>query len=434
MKKLEICKLIISTIKDFISTPDRLEAFRIPNFFVRKRKLSMLNVILFLLYNGKSALQSSISSVRDLLHDITDFPKSITKQAISRARKGISFKLFLELFSLSSSIFYNNLKERKTWNGYHIFAIDGSKLELPNSKDNFDYFGEMFEHHTPERKYSQALASVVYDVLEDYIVHASCSRYLASEREQAIKHMQELEELSIYENSIIIFDRGYYSERLFRYCADHDHLCVMRLKDSYLLAKNLKKSKASAYEGFDTLYGDQDDGTEDIPIRVIAVKLDTGETEYLATNIFDDKITPKMFRELYFKRWPVESKYHELKGICLLEEFSGANVNSIIQEFYITLLISNLSALIKEDADDEIAAKSRSTNKHRYQSNRTFIIGRIRILLLKIISGTEDISVLITILDDACLTRSQKLPGRKFKRDMKKQKKRSHFRNRKQSF
>lgn len=434
MKKLEICKLIISSIRDFVSTPDRLEAFRAPNFFVRKRKLSMLNVILFLLYNGKSALQSSISSVRDLLYDITDFPQKITKQAISRARKGISHMLFLELFSLSSSIFYANLKERKTWNGYHIFAIDGSKLELPNSKDNFDYFGEMFEHHNRDRKFTQSLASVVYDVLEDYIIHASCSRYLASEREQAIKHMQELEALGIYEDSIIIFDRGYYSERLFRYCADHNHLCVMRLRDTYNLSKNVPKFKGKSFEHLDVLEGDTKEKTSDIPVRVIAVKLDTGETEYLATNIFDKKITSAMFRELYFKRWPVESKYHELKSTCLLEEFSGATANSIIQEFYITLLISNLSALIKEDADEEIASKSRSTNKHSYQSNRTFIIGRIRILLLKIISGTEDISILVTILEDACLTRSQILPGRKFKRNMKKQKKRSHFRNRKQSF
>ena len=192
--------------------------------------------------------------------------------------------------------------------------------------------------------------------------------------------------------------------------------------------------KGKSIEHMDVLEGDAKEKTSDIPVRVIAVKLDTGETEYLATNIFDKNITSDMFRELYFKRWPVESKYHELKSTCLLEEFSGATANSIIQEFYITLLISNLSALIKEDADEEIAVKSRSTNKHRYQSNRTFIIGRIRILLLRIISGTEDISILVTILEDACLTRSQILHGRKFKCDLKKQKKRSHFRNRKQSF
>jgi len=39
--------------------------------------------------------------------------------------------------------------------------------------DLFDYFGELFNTHHPKEKYTQATASVVYDVLDDYIVHAS---------------------------------------------------------------------------------------------------------------------------------------------------------------------------------------------------------------------------------------------------------------------
>lgn len=431
MQKLDICKQIISSVTDMISSPETLEAYRASKFFVRKRKLSMLNVIYFLLYNGKSALQGSISDVRDMLSNVTSFPKNVTKQAISRARKGISYMLFRELFSLSSKIFYANLKERKLWYKYHIFAIDGSKTELPNSKDNFDHFGEMFDHHNTNRKFTQALTSIVYDVLDDYIVHATFSRYLASERAQALLHMKELEELGIYNESIIIFDRGYYSENMFRYCVEHGHLCVMRLKQSLCIAKNLKPSKSDAYEGFDTLYGDPEEGTDDIRVRVIAVKLDTGETEYLATNIFDEEITPLMFRELYFLRWACEKKYYELKITSLLEEFSSATPNSMMQEFFITLLLTNLSALVKADADEEIKNKSRPKNKFNYQANRTFIIGRIRTLFIKLVVGISEMSDLDILLDDATHSKSQIQPGRKYKRDKKKGKLRKHMRNRK---
>lgn len=431
MKKLDICKLIISSVRDLISSPDTLEAYRASKFFVRKRKLSMLNVIYFLLYNGKSALQGSITDVRDMLCDVTSFPKKLTKQAISRARKGISYMLFHELFSLSSKIFYANLEERKLWYNYHIFAIDGSKTELPNSKDNFDHFGEMFDHFNTDRKYTQALTSIVYDVLDDFIVHATFSRYLASERAQAFLHMKELEELGIYNESIIIFDRGYYSENMFRYCVEHGHLCVMRLKQSLCLAKNLKSSKADAYEGFDTLHGDPKEGTEDIRVRVIAVKLDTGETEYLATNIFDKEITPSIFRELYFLRWACEKKYYELKITSLLEEFSSATPNSMMQEFFITLLMTNLSALVKADADEAIKNNCRQKNKYNYQANRTFIIGRMRKLLIKLVVNISEMSDLDILLDDATHSKSQIQPGRKNKRDKKKGKLRKHFRNRK---
>ncbi|MCR4745628.1 MAG: hypothetical protein K5894_10430 [Lachnospiraceae bacterium] len=49
---------------------------------------------------------------------------------------------------------------------------------------------------------------------------------------------------------------------------------------------------------------------EDIKIRVIAVPLESGETEYLATNIFSKELNAEMFKELYFLRWPCESKYY----------------------------------------------------------------------------------------------------------------------------
>ena len=148
---------------------------------------------------------------------------------------------------------------------------------------------------------------------------------------------------------------------MFRYCVEHGHLCVMRLRQSLCLAKNLKSSKADAYEGFDTQHGDPKEGTEDIRVRVIAVKLDTGEIEYLATNIFDKEITPSMFRELYFLRWACEKKYYEFKITSLLEEFSSATPNSMMQEFFITLLMTNLSALVKADADEAIKNNCRQT-------------------------------------------------------------------------
>lgn len=57
-----------------------------------------------------------------------------------------------------------------------------------------------------------ALASIIYDVLDDYIVHASIHKFLSSERAAALEHLKVLEDMGIHTDSIIIFDRGYYSE------------------------------------------------------------------------------------------------------------------------------------------------------------------------------------------------------------------------------
>ena len=396
MNRIDIYKNIIQSIKEYITIPEKLEPHRAKNHFIRKRKLSLFQVIMYLLYTSKASMVHNFSALpvyhNSYLNDsylplvpVTfyffredlgslDFP-NISKQALSRARQFITPALFKELYYLSVDLFYKQLPSRKLWNGYHLFAIDGSKIELPNSKSNFEFFGEMFGYPDPSRRFTMGLGSIVYDVLDDYIVHASFQRYLASERSAALEHLHNLEDLNIYQNSVVIFDRGYYSEDMFRYCVEHQHLCLMRLKQNYNIAKKCSGDIITV------LPGNEKDGTEDIRIRVIEVILNEGTKEYLATNLFDSHISQQMFRELYFYRWPVETKYKELKSRLAIEEFSGATTTSVLQEFYINVLLSNLSSLIKNQVDEEIQITAKSTNKYRYQANRAFIIGRVKTIV-----------------------------------------------------
>ena len=132
------------------------------NHFVRNRKLSLLQVIMYLLYSSKASMFQNISRIHDDLQAI-DFP-TVSKQAVSRARQFISPDLFKELYYLSVDSFYSQIKNRKLWNGYHLYAIDGSKFELPNSKSNFEFFGEMFGYPDHSRRFTMVLASVVSSI------------------------------------------------------------------------------------------------------------------------------------------------------------------------------------------------------------------------------------------------------------------------------
>ena len=368
----------------------------------------------------------NLSRIREDL-GILDFP-DISKQALSKARQFINPALFKELYYLSVDLFYKQLPSCKLWNRYHLFAIDGSKIELPNSKSNFEFFGEMFGYPDPSRRFTMGLGSIVYDVLDDYIVHASFQRYLASERSAALEHLHNLEDLNIYQNSVVIFDRGYYSEDMFCYCVEHQHLCLMRLKQNYNIAKKCSGDIITV------LPGNEKDGTEDIRIRVIEVILNDGTKEYLATNLFDSHISQQMFRELYFYRWPVETKYKKLKSRLAIEEFSGETTTSVLQEFYINVLLSNLSSLIKNQVDEEIQITAKSTNKYRYQANRAFIIGRIKTIVPKILCNLFDLSAIDRLYKESLRCRSQIMPGRTFRRKKNKAIGRTHFNNKKVAF
>lgn len=426
MNRIDICKNIIQSIKEYITTPGKLEPHRAKNHFVRKRKLSLFQVIMYLLYTSKASMFQNLSRIWEDLGCL-DFP-DISKQALSKARQFINPALFKELYYLSVDLFYKQLPSRKLWNGYHLFAIDGSKIELPNSKSNFEFFGEMFGYPDPNRRFTMGLGSIVYDVLDDYIVHASFQRYLASERSAALEHLHNLEDLNIYQNSVVIFDRGYYSEDMFRYCVEHQHLCLMRLKQNYNIAKKCSGDIITV------LPGNEKDRTEDTKIRVIEVILNDGTKEYLATNLFDSHISQQMFRELYFYRWPVETKYKELKSRLAIEEFSGATTTSVLQEFYINVLLSNLSSLIKNQVDEEIQITAKSTNKYRYQANRAFIIGRIKTIVPKILCNLFDLSVIDRLYKESLRCRSQIMPERTFRRKKNKAIGRTHFNNKKVAF
>ena len=430
MSKKEICNLIVSSIKDLLGQPAWLTSFKAPKHFVRNRLLSMLHVIIFLLFSNSSSMDNNLSNIKRKLQGSIEFPK-VTKQAISHARQAISPMLFSELFNLSVDLFYNNISNRKTWNNLHVFAIDGSKFELPNSSKNFETFGEMFVPLNPNSKFSQSLVSIVYDVTDDYIVHASMNRYLSSERDAAIEHMDTLESLGIYKDSVVVFDRGYYSEAMFRYCVSHNHKCVMRLKESLNFSKSAGKKNS---DFTDVLPGNPKEGTEDIPIRIISVKLKTGEYEYLATNIFTENFTYEMFKKLYFMRWPIEMKYHELKERLNIEDFIGATPVAIMQEFFIKLLLSNLAALLKGEADEEIQSNDNKANKYRYHSNRSFIIGQIKEVFPMIVFGLYDISEIQVVFEDACTKKVPTMPNRSCPRKKKKDNKHTHFRNRKPAF
>ena len=426
MNRIDICKNIIQSIKEYITTPGKLEPHRAKNHFVRKRKLSLFQVIMYLLYTSKASMFQNLSRIREDLGNL-DFP-DISKQALSKARQFINPALFKELYYLSVDLFYKQLPSRKLWNGYHLFAIDGSKIELPNSKSNFEFFGEMFGYPDPNRRFTMGLGSIVYDVLDDYFVHASFQRYLASELSAALELLHNLEDLNIYQNSVVIFDRGYYSEDMFRYCVEHQHLCLMRLKQNYNIAKKCSGDIITV------LPGNEKDRTEDTKIRVIEVILNDGTKEYLATNLFDSHISQQMFRELYFYRWPVETKYKELKSRLAIEEFSGATTTSVLQEFYINVLLSNLSSLIKNQVDEEIQITAKSTNKYRYQANRAFIIGRIKTIVPKILCNLFDLSVIDRLYKESLRCRSQIMPERTFRRKKNKAIGRTHFNNKKVAF
>jgi len=155
MKKTEICKTIISSIKNYINSPECLAAHRSPNHFIRNRILSLQQVVMYLLYSSKASMFQNLASIIDDLGN-DSFPV-VSKQAVSKARKGIRPSLFQELFNLSVDIYYKNIGKRKTWHGNCTFCAGLSNQNITNSNIVYTSKNSMVPRAIPLNRNSSSI-------------------------------------------------------------------------------------------------------------------------------------------------------------------------------------------------------------------------------------------------------------------------------------
>lgn len=419
MNGIGICQNIFETINILLKGHEFEDTYCKAGTFVRNRKMSFEMMILYLLNSSKKAIPINIADVREKLPQIS-FP-DVSKQAVSKARQGICPEAFAEFFRISVTAFYNSCSALQTWNGYHVYAIDRSSLQIPQTKRNLFEFGGAIN----QTDHTSALAdvSVCFDVLNDIVIDAIISSHSYGERKLAMKHLQQIECHRFRQNSLFIFDRGYPSYNMYRELQERNVFFLMRTS-----------SKIHTSIPDNTIFPfrpkEHDKSLPIITLRKIHVPLKDGTIETLVTNILDPSVTSEMFKELYFLRWGIEGKYKEFKGRLEIEEFTGSHPTSIMQDFFITMFKSNMAAIIKMEADLEIKQKRKSKkNKYEYQANRSFIINRIQECIAKLAYALCDIRTsLESIVKNAVRNLSQIQPDRSFSRK-KKNTKRKHYNN-----
>lgn len=419
----DLITLILAQLREHVNSDQFLEQFRRPKTFVRHRKLTMKQTVAYLLYSRKRSMDLDLSAIQRQIPDI-EFP-DVSRQAVSKARKGILPDLFKELFDEQVETVYKHVSCSKNWFGYRVFAVDGSTLEIPLSADTAAEFGAVTSSNNHDVFWVEGLLSTIYDVFLDLIVDGQIYAKGTGEREPAREHWTRLKELDLAESALLIFDRGYYSKELYEDLVSNGCHVLMRLNKANKFAKlgddDLSWIATSA-------------NGRPVPYRVVKVPLpqkSKEENEYLITSITDPSITSSMLYTLYFERWNIETKYRELKEWWELEEFTGTSCNSVEQELYINLLFSNIAALIKAEADNIVAQKVFLKNKWAYQSKRTFIIGEVKALVPELLFLCKDLlSIVRNLIIKASKKRSQIHPGRYYERS-KKNRDRKHLRTRK---
>ena len=154
---------------------------------------------------------------------------------------------------------------------------------------------------------------------------------------------------------------------------------------------------------------------------MIRVDLPTGETEVLISSLVDEqKYAYCIFKELYFKRWRVETFYDELKNKLKVEHFSGYSNISILQDFNAAIFISNVQTLIVSDLKEEIE-KITKDNKHGYKINTNLSYGFLKNRIISLFLSDKEMNQIMNELKDLFKENLVPIrPNRSYPRNMRK--------------
>lgn len=175
-------------------------------------------------------------------------------------------------------------------------AIDGSDINLPNTKELLEEYGS--EPYSNGAVQVQSLVSCLYDVLNHTILDASMHPYDFNERKAAIEHLDKLDSIRT-EKELIIMDRGYPSSQLLKALEEKRYKYLMRVnKDNFF--REIRDAKTD-----DEILYREIDG-KNISFRLVTIELSSGNTEALITNLTDKSITKEMLAQLYRLHWGIE--------------------------------------------------------------------------------------------------------------------------------
>jgi hypothetical protein len=268
------------------------------------------------------------------------FKDTPSKSSFSEYRAKVSFKFFEEIFEQQ----LDKVKsKRKTYRGFHVYAIDGDQLDIAPSRDLVDagFRGYWGRTKNTETHYLKMYSVQAYDVINGLL---SSFKFSEKQNEQGVaRTMVE----GLEKDSICIYDRAHcgYETILAHEKAQNYFLIRARCggsggnikKEVFEFRKSKKKSTWVIWTP--NWYNK----SEHMP-RVRLVKIrhpETKEIMIFVTNLDESQFTDNEISELYQRRWAIEGAFRDITTILKMEQWHSKKLNGILQEIFALLWLVN---------------------------------------------------------------------------------------------
>lgn len=378
--------------------------------FTRRRHLPFTSVVTMLLQKTVRSIQLHLN---DFFEKLLPPGATVTPAAWCEARLKLSHTAFIELNQRAIlDVVYGEGADTtlvRRWRQHRLLGIDSSLMRLPNREELGREFGWVQSSNQAGQagKYPQGRLSVLTDVLNRIAVDTLLVPWHQGERDLAIAHIAKMES-----GDVGLLDRGFTAYELWAHFVAQKRLFVCRCPTSSFSEVNrlFEQNRAGVSVVVSLRPSDHQRPSirkaglpEVITVRLVTVRLKSGELEVLATNLLEEQKYPTAdFAELYHYRWGIETFYGVLKGRLDLENFSGLSSQAVRQDVFATVFLSNLESLLIAPAQEELERKSQKAKYHQ-QINHVVSFHTIKSHLIELLLSCEPLETVLPKLQSLFL-------------------------------
>lgn len=389
----------------------------------RKRVLNSLLIMLFIFRlvfsQNKQGYVITVAELWDQCRTMgITLPQAtpVAASAFCNARAKLDEKIFKRLHAEILQ-HYDRPCADTLWKGHRIFAVDGSKMNLPRQLINYGYRTPSDNAHYP-----QGLLSCLYQLKPKIPVDFDLATYI-DERKAARTHLA-----SLSENDVVVYDRGYFSYAfLYEHVKQGIHP-IFRIKtkaarvvDAFIAGSKtdtlveIVPTKEGSIGLRERYPGVQ---CEAIPLRLVKYRI--GETTYiLGTTLLDQHTyTINDLSDVYHSRWGIEELFKISKQVMAIEDFHGQSERGVKQELFAHFILITLTRIFSNHSEDGFNLHSAVDEKPEIKTNfkncLVTVARNIEALILKQVTFlSETINRIVTSISSC---RQKLRPNRSYDR------------------
>ena len=315
--------------------------------------------------------QGSKSSRNELIEAFNFKEDHPTESALVQKRAKLQPSAFSEVFYR----FNNALEPLNDDSKYRFFGADGSTFTfLSDSRfSDDDYFTT--QGNSAAGCYSVHLTAFL-DLDTDRYSDAVIQPITQKDEYGAFSTIVDRHPLPASAHAVFIADRGFCSFNNMAHVIKRTQYFLFRSKDIHskgilsnidlppedefdislnfvIVRRQLKNRKLPdgyvRFVGKNVAFDFVDYGSDDyfvIPVRIVRFRLSSGEYESLITNLPADEFPPQRLKEIYFRRWGIETSFRTLKYTVGTSKFHARKASYILQEIWARLISYNFTSAV----------------------------------------------------------------------------------------